>query len=128
MGSLNGNTGNSFNHNEFIIAKYDPDRSHRWTIQNYALPGTISFGIALDASDNIYAAGMTEGDLDGNTSHGDFDIFMTKYGVGTSGKFTVGGSVIGYYATGLKLQINGEEILDVCRAIHCAAAAGRHSR
>ena len=45
--------------------------------------GTSSFdlgnGVTSDSSDNIYVTGYTYGDLDGNTSSGESDIFLVKY-------------------------------------------------
>ena len=36
-------------------------------------------GIASDSSGNVYVTGGTKGDLDGNTSAGDTDLFVVKY-------------------------------------------------
>ena len=39
----------------------------------------IGYGLALDGSGNIYITGSTGGNLDGNTSAGLLDIFLTKF-------------------------------------------------
>ena len=35
--------------------------------------------IAIDSNNNIYITGHTQGDLDGNTNQGSYDVFLTKY-------------------------------------------------
>ena len=76
-GSLDGNTNNG--ELDFFITKYDTDGNYLWTVQ----PGTDAwdwgYGIAVDSSGNVYVTGTTEGSLDGNTSNGYDDIFITKY-------------------------------------------------
>ena len=37
-----------------------------------------AFGVAVDGSGNIYLAGSTSGDLDGNTDVGSYDAFLSK--------------------------------------------------
>ena len=39
----------------------------------------VAFASAADSKGNVYAAGYTEGGLDGNTHKGDFDLFLVKY-------------------------------------------------
>jgi Beta-propeller repeat len=39
----------------------------------------FGYGVAVDSSGNVYVTGYTEGGLDGNTSAGNFDIFLVKY-------------------------------------------------
>jgi len=38
-----------------------------------------AFGVATDSSGNVYVAGQTQGGLDGNTSAGNYDLFVVKY-------------------------------------------------
>ncbi len=40
---------------------------------------TNAYGVAVDPSGNVYVAGFTEGDLDGNTHMGTEDFFLTMY-------------------------------------------------
>jgi hypothetical protein len=64
---------------------------------------TSGFSVATDASGNVYVAGYTTGGLDGNTSAGTFDFFVTKYNssgikqytkqLGVTDKYTYGNSV-----------------------------------
>jgi len=39
----------------------------------------LAKGVAVDSSNNIYVTGYTDGGLDGNTSSGKKDFFLTKY-------------------------------------------------
>ena len=40
---------------------------------------TSGRSVATDASSNVYVAGDTDGNLDGNTLTGTYDFFITKY-------------------------------------------------
>jgi len=56
-----------------------PPLSWRGTQQFGTTGNDVGRGIALDSSTNIYITGSTFGDLNGNTSAGLLDIFLTKY-------------------------------------------------
>ena len=76
-GGLDGNT--SSGSIDIFLVKYNSSGTKQWTKQL----GTSSFdkgnGVTSDSSDNIYVTGWTGGDLDGNTSSGESDIFLVKY-------------------------------------------------
>lgn len=76
-GDLDGNT--SAGYDDIFLTKFDSDGNKLWTKQWGTEWEDIGCSIAIDGSDNIYVAGYTEGDLDGNTTAGSFDIFLTKY-------------------------------------------------
>ena len=38
-----------------------------------------AYGVATDSSGNVYVTGRTEGGLGGNSSAGDYDLFVVKY-------------------------------------------------
>jgi hypothetical protein len=42
-------------------------------------PGEYGYGIAVDATGNVYVTGYTYGNLDGQTNAGNSDIFIAKY-------------------------------------------------
>ena len=50
--------------------------------------GDRGHGIALDTSGNIYVAGYTAGNLDGETNNGSDDIFVTKYNASGTRQWT----------------------------------------
>ena len=50
-----------------------------WTKQLGTTTYDSGIGVTTDSSDNIYVTGLTDGDLDGNTSSGGRDIFLLKY-------------------------------------------------
>ena len=58
---------------------FGQSNTKQWTKQL----GTSTFdrgnGVATDSSGNIYVTGYTQGGLDGNTSSGEWDIFLIKY-------------------------------------------------
>jgi uncharacterized delta-60 repeat protein len=71
--TLTGTTG-------FFVTKYDSTGSKLWTRQlGVASSTTYSYGVAADSSGNCFAAGFTQGGLDGNTLTGTRDFFVTKY-------------------------------------------------
>jgi uncharacterized protein (UPF0548 family) len=75
--ALDGNTyAGSY---DMFLVKYDSDGNKQWTRQLGT--GTYDYGndVAVDASGNVYVSGSTYGSLDGNTSAGDWDMFLVKY-------------------------------------------------
>ncbi len=65
-----------------------PPVSWRGT-QQFGTPfNDVGQGIARDSSANIYITGSTGGNLDGNTSFGQLDIFLTKFDSTGSKLFT----------------------------------------
>jgi hypothetical protein len=76
-GGLDGNT-NSGSFDIFLV-KYKDNGTKQWTQQLGTFWHDQGFGVTVDSSDNIYVTGFTYGDLDGNTSAGNYDIFLVKY-------------------------------------------------
>jgi hypothetical protein len=77
-GSLDGQTGAGQYDN--YLSKFQPDGTHLWTRQWGNTGNQYAFHVALDAAGNAYVTGYTEGGLDGQTSAGSEDIFLTKFG------------------------------------------------
>ncbi len=105
-GSLDGNT----NHGgpDIFITKYDTDGNRLWTVQPGTSGDDYGCGIAIDSSCNIYVTGYTEGSLDGNTNHGNFDIYITKYDTDGNHLWTVQpGTVDDDYGWGIALDFLG---------------------
>ena len=65
---------------DFFLTKYNNSGDRQYTRQLGA-QGEATFGtsVATDTSGNVYVAGYTLGDLDGNTLTGGGDFFLTKY-------------------------------------------------
>jgi hypothetical protein len=76
-GGLDGNT--NAGGWDIFLTKYDTNGNKIWTKQLGTASGDVGYGVATDASGNIYLTGRTDGDLDGNTEIGYGDIFLTKY-------------------------------------------------
>ncbi|MFC1769581.1 SBBP repeat-containing protein [Nitrospirota bacterium] len=76
-GELDGNT--SAGARDLYLVKYDSAGVKQWTIQNGTSATDEAYAVATDSSGNVYVAGRTDGDLDGNTNAGLVDIFVIKY-------------------------------------------------
>ena len=100
-GGLDGNT--STGTFDFFVTKYNSSGIKQYTKQLGVARITDGNSVATDASGNVYVAGSTSGGLDGNTSTGTFDFFVTKYNssgvkqytkqLGVAGAATLGNSV-----------------------------------
>ncbi len=76
-GALDGNT--SAGSYDMFLIKYNSDGAKLWTQQLGTASDDGGSDVSIDGNDNVYVAGRTEGCLDGNSSEGDCDIFLTKY-------------------------------------------------
>jgi hypothetical protein len=76
-GGLDGNPNAGLN--DVFLTKYDTNGNKIWTKQLGTADYDWGYGVATDASGNIYVTGRTDGDLDGNAEIGYGDIFLTKY-------------------------------------------------
>jgi hypothetical protein len=101
-GGLDGNTLTGTI--DVFVTKYDSSGVKQYTRQlGVAGNDTYGFSVAADANGNVYVAGQTTGDLDGNTLTQNQDFFVTKYNssgvkqfnrqLGVTGKTTNGYSV-----------------------------------
>ncbi|MCY1003066.1 SBBP repeat-containing protein [Myxococcus sp. MISCRS1] len=98
-GSLDGNP--SIPGSSAFLMRYRYTGVHGWTRQiGVANAQTEGYGVAVDANDNAFLVGLTNGGLDGNTRIGSYDAFVVKYGpdgtrlwtrqLGVAGKTTHG--------------------------------------
>jgi hypothetical protein len=86
FGDLDGNTSAGLL--DVFLAKFDSSGNPLF-IQQFGTPfDDVSYGITVDSSGNVYIAGPTFGDLDGNTSAGLLDIFLTKFDSSGNNFFT----------------------------------------
>lgn len=76
-GNLDGET--NAGSNEAFIVKYDTNGNRLWTKLLGTSDSERGRGIAADAIGNIYVAGTSAGDLDGETNAGAEDAFIAKY-------------------------------------------------
>ncbi|MBU1237430.1 MAG: SBBP repeat-containing protein [Gammaproteobacteria bacterium] len=101
-GEVDGNAVADFS--GFFLIKYDGDGNRQY-IRQLEPEGGYARGhsVATDSSGNVYVAGETSGDLDGNSRIGTTDFFVTKYDgdgnklytrqLGVAGAYTYGNSV-----------------------------------
>jgi hypothetical protein len=76
-GSLDGNT--NIGGTDMFLVKYNSTGTKQWTRQLGTASSDRGFGIAVDASGNLYATDATSGGLDGNTNAGGDDMLLVKY-------------------------------------------------
>ena len=76
-GNLDNNT-NAGSYDLYLI-KYNSDGERQWTKQLGTSTSEGAYGIDSDSFGNVYVTGWTYGDLDGNTSEGQSDLFLSKY-------------------------------------------------
>jgi hypothetical protein len=77
FGDLDGNTSAGLL--DIFLTKFDSSGNRLFTQQLGTPFDDIGYGVAVDSSNNAYITGSTSGNLDGNTSSGLLDIFLTKY-------------------------------------------------
>ena len=65
---------------DLFVVKYDANGNKFWTrLLGVAGAQTNALGITSDLSANIYTTGYTNGNLDGQTKTGNYDLFVVKY-------------------------------------------------
>lgn len=74
-GALDGSNAGRF---DALIRSYDSDGDLRWTRQFGTSGDDYAFGIAADASANVYISGTTAGALEGANAGGD-DVFVRSF-------------------------------------------------
>ncbi len=76
-GNLEGNT--NIGEDDIFLTKLDGDGNKLWTKQWGTSDDDGATSVVIDAHGNVLVTGMTKGSLDGNTSTGGDDIFLTKF-------------------------------------------------
>jgi hypothetical protein len=77
LGTFEG--GKSAGATDIFLAKWNADGTKAWTQQWGTDDGDFGYSVAIDSSNNVFVTGCTYGSLDGNTSAGWLDIFLTKW-------------------------------------------------
>ena len=77
-GGLNGNTLSGYE--DYFVARYAADGTLVW-VKQAGPPGATSnaAGVTTDSAGDIYLAGNTTGDLNGNLQTGTYDYFVARY-------------------------------------------------
>jgi len=81
MGTTEGNLNGLSNAGvrDVFISKFDAEGNSLWTRLLGTAAGETGGGLAIDAGDSIYVLGATGSEIDGNTSAGGSDIFLTRF-------------------------------------------------
>jgi len=80
-GYTDGNLDGEINagSDDIFLIKYNSAGVRQWTRLIGTVVSESAKGIAIDSSNNIYITGYTAGNLDGQVSSGNSDIFLIKY-------------------------------------------------
>ncbi len=108
-GNLDGEFYTGPNNNVFVV-KYDSSGNKQWTrLSGVASKNTCGLGISADNNGNCYITGYTDGDLDGETLAGIYDMFVIKYDKSGSKKWTKLTGLAGSQtsATGISADTDG---------------------
>ncbi len=107
-GGLDGNALTGMK--DFFLVKYDSEGGKIFTKQmGVAGADTMTNGIAVDSSGNVFMTGYTSGGLDGNALTGTKDFFLVKYDSAGDKIFTKQMGVAGAdtIATGIAVDSSG---------------------
>ncbi len=69
------NAGNG----DLCLLKFDDNGNKQWTRMWGSVPWDVGMDVTIDKNDNIYIAGYTKGEFDGQTNNGDWDLCMSKF-------------------------------------------------
>ncbi|CAE7941306.1 unnamed protein product [Symbiodinium necroappetens] len=76
-GDLDGNS--HIGSRDIFIMKFNSAGEWVWTGLHGSSASDTAHGLQVDASDNVFVTGVTEGDLDGNGSPSGRDMFLMKF-------------------------------------------------
>jgi len=76
-GGLDGQT--SAGGEDLFVTKYNASGTKQWSRLLGTSTKERAYAVATDSTNNIYVSGSTDGALDGQTSAGSDDLFVTKY-------------------------------------------------
>jgi hypothetical protein len=89
QGSLAGGNAGAY---DLFVAKYDAAGNLLWLRQRGSSQKDFAYGVATDASGNVYVTGYTMGGLDGNSHIGANtyqDVFLTKFDASGNWQWTI---------------------------------------
>ena len=85
-GRLNGKSNSG--RTDIFVIKYNSSGTRKWTKLLGTAQNDLANGVSIDSSGNIYVAGVTYKNLDGNTNAGNADLFVVKYNSSGTKKWT----------------------------------------
>ena len=108
---------------DFYLTKYDPAGDKRFTrMLGVTARATYGYGVAADSAGNVYVAGYTLGNLDGQLKIGTWDLFLTKYDSAGNKQFTRLMGAIGKTTTAKAIVIDAAD--NIYLAGHTRGAIG----
>lgn len=93
---------------DIFLIRYDAAGVVQWTRQWGTSGSDEAAGVAVDVTGNVYVTGTTYGDLDGQTSLGSADVFLTRFAADGTRQWTrQWGSATADQGTGVAVDAAG---------------------
>ncbi len=97
-----------------LVIKYNSGGTKQWTRQLGAAGGnSYVYGLAVDASGNVYAVGETDVGLDGNTQAGTGDMFVIKYNSSGTKQWTRQLGIAGINTSANHVVVDSSGFIDI---------------
>ncbi len=96
--------------NDLFLVKYNSSGVKQWTrLLGVAASTNDVRGVSVDSSGNAYVTGFTDGNLDGQTKTGTYDLFLVKYNSSGTKQWTrlLGLTAASAFGTGVSLDSSG---------------------
>lgn len=105
-GGIDGNS--NFGGSDIFLTKFLPSNNKEWTIILGSSNDDVGRDITVDSDGNIYIVGSTQGNLDGISNNGQWDIFLAKYNPSGIKQWTrLLGTTLDDHAYGVTTDISG---------------------
>ena len=108
-GHLNTDQDGTADTEDIFLVKYDSSGAKQWSVFHGGAGNDVTYGMAVDAGDNIYINGNTDANLDGQVNSGGHDSILLKYNSAGVRQWTrVLGTASGEYARGMAVDSSND--------------------
>ena len=111
--------------NDLFVTKYNSNGKRQWTVEDGGGGITFCRSVTTDPEGNIYVTGRTNQALDGQSLHGNDDMFIIKYDTSGDRLWTVEDGAPSANASGSSIIIDSSGNVDILGATSGAALDGQ---